>query len=466
MKKTIAFCCLILCFSFSLTMLGQQVTFQKTFGNSRAEESAYAIIQATNNSLYLGGIAQPDTGRSQCLLIKSSLSGEQIWLKQYGYPGYHSFTYSLIQSDSKLLLCGDIKTETGECDAMLICVDTTGQLMWQKSYGIPSLNESLKNIKLLPDGGFIACGFITETRDNDPQNDILVMKFSPNGELIWQQAYGFENNDYADAIEVVDDGYVLTADVKQSSLERNDYDIYVMKIDTAGNLMWDIIVGDELENGCQSATISSSGDFMVVGESTGAEGPAFDLTVVRVNSAGGLVYFKNIPVSGADAGFSIAEFKPDTFLITGYSNSNSKGSNPLDVLLSIIDGQGNELSRDTPTKETFYAAGKAIENGDSQAILIGGFNSVLNGINHTGNGGKLKIYPQPASSRFFIQWPNSLLDGRISLYNTEGGKIWFENLLPSGEVVLPPTLQSGVYLAEIIVKTGVYHQLISIQNPD
>ncbi len=415
------------------------------------------------------GTVQVTGEYAKCSLRKLNASGNEVWEKLYDFEGLNSYGFSLIEKDNKLVFCGEVKNDVGQTDVLLVCTDLNGELIWKKTFGTDSLNESVKNIKPALGSGFIATGFITETSDADRQNDILVMRFDVNGDLGWQKSYGFSNNDYADAVCTVSDGYVITADVKRDDFTRTDYDIYCFKIDNEGNLVWDLMVGDDVQNGCQSMIETSNGDFLVVGESNGKNVPAFDVTLVRFTSAGELIYFKNIPAPGSDAGFSIAELSPDTFIIAGYSSSKDIAK-PIDILLARVDGEGNELSRNyvggsgidlsysviATGPDRFYACGKFIENGDSQAILIGG--DISSGITQIlGNSQDLRLYPQPASDLLNIDLPGSSVIADIRLLNQLGQEVFSTSTILPTRLDLPDNC-NGWLMLEIKIANEVYHR--------
>ncbi len=476
-NRVAGFVLTILVILVSLTTAAQQAVTNLSFGQNDADETATAIVQLPNGHLFVLGYAQLATSADmQCSLSKLQANGELIWTKYYG-TAKHDFGLDLIlNTTGNLVFCGETKDDAGNIDGLMAEVDTAGNLLWLQNLGSDSLNESLKNVKPLSDGSYISCGFITETLDTDRQNDILVMKVLPFGNLDWQKAYGFFNNDYADAIVVVNDGFVLTADVKQNSLGRSDYDIYLLKIDSQGEILWDLLIGDEKENGCQSMLLTQNGDFLVVGESTGKSGPAFDATVVRVTPTGELVYFKNIEAPGTDAAFSVVECQPDTFLLTGYSNSNGI-SQPVDILLAVIDGQANELGRSyigsngidigydiiLSGTDEFYVVGKTTEAGEAQYGLFHGNTAAANSIIERETIVKPAVYPQPADNFINISFPTELATIELTLIDELGRLMVNKSFANTKHISLPIDYPAGCYFVRLKTNQGVSQQKVLIR---
>ncbi|MGE3801256.1 MAG: T9SS type A sorting domain-containing protein [Candidatus Kapaibacterium sp.] len=125
--------------------------------------------------------------------------------------------------------------------------------------------------------GYIAVG-TSFTRD--PNGDIYVVRTDNNGATAWERTYDINNNNLADAgwglVEVSDgSGFVITGFTEVTS---GDYDVFLMKINCQGNILWTqtygTVVGNEYGLDVIETTTgnpnnfpkpTAAGDFVVCG---------------------------------------------------------------------------------------------------------------------------------------------------------------------------------------------------------
>ena len=85
------------------------------------------------------------------------------------------------------------------------------------------------------DGGFVATGPTNSFGSGD--NDFLLIRIDPNGDLIYAKTYGKQGDQYSRFVEVANDGgFVITGYSDYSGvLSWSDTDIYLVKTDSLGN---------------------------------------------------------------------------------------------------------------------------------------------------------------------------------------------------------------------------------------
>lgn len=101
---------------------------------------------------------------------------------------------------------------------ILIRTDFIGDTIWSQTY--PEFGASLKEVKPLPDGGFIAAGGYT--------GNMWILRTDQNGDTIWTKTIGGSGNEDANSLVVCEDGYVIAGNT--NSLGAGGYDVYLVKI--------------------------------------------------------------------------------------------------------------------------------------------------------------------------------------------------------------------------------------------
>ena len=79
--------------------------------------------------------------------------------------------------------------------------------MWLKTYGSFPF-DWFRSIQRTSDGGYIVAGFNRSLGAGD--NDIWVLKLDTSGDVVWQKTYGGSDSDVAWEIQqTLDNGYIL-----------------------------------------------------------------------------------------------------------------------------------------------------------------------------------------------------------------------------------------------------------------
>lgn len=195
---------------------------------------------------------------------------------------------------------------------LLGCTAVSAQ-QWQYVYGPTSSGETghkrvapvLGNCTSPANGGvdgYIAVG--------SSDNKVYVIRTKNDGSTSWERTYDIRNDGLDDegwAIVELDDGSGFAVTGSSSDLSTGGYDIFILKIDCAGNVVWsrtygafgsadrgyDIIETNTTGNPNQTPIPTSAGDLVVAGESiyAGAGGlPMIDGYLVRVTSTGVLIW--------------------------------------------------------------------------------------------------------------------------------------------------------------------------------
>ena len=184
------------------------------------------------------------------LLLKTDINGNLIWEKYFGDGNtkMHFFNNSNT-SDGGLVACG-FTTKFNSYDALIIKFNACAEIEWCKVLLTPDNYDLSWRIKQTPEGDFILLGAYFET---NPPSNISLFKFNASGDLIWHQFYPFDlyyNDDEPCDLLVDSDGYLITSDRYAPDSGTTSPQIlrsYFVKTDTAGNKLWDLTYGTDLQ---------------------------------------------------------------------------------------------------------------------------------------------------------------------------------------------------------------------------
>ena len=186
--------------------------------------------------------------------------------KTFGGPGNETATW-VVQADHGFVISGQVTNTNGNQDALLIRLDASGNAIWQKRFGA-SQADAFHCVIATPDGGFLAAG---ETRSFGAGNaDIFLVRVDGSGTVLWSKTIGDANhNDIARSIiPVVGGGFVVSGhSVQVSDMAPNSV---FLRLDQDGNTMW----SRTYTTGIGNLLLSNYIDENVVYASGGADGEA------------------------------------------------------------------------------------------------------------------------------------------------------------------------------------------------
>jgi len=174
-------------------------------------------------------------------------------------------------------------------------------IQWQDLLG-GSYGETLSSIQQTPDGGYIACGGTGSPAGdgnvlyNHGFVDVWVVKLDTTGNITWQRSYGGSNYDQAFSIQTTSDGGYIFAGTTNSSNSGDvgqgygGMDAWIVKLDSTGNIQWQNVLGGSKDDEAYSIRQTSDGGYIFAG-----------VTNATMDESVGGVSLASHPFSGGEA---------------------------------------------------------------------------------------------------------------------------------------------------------------------
>jgi hypothetical protein len=197
--------------------------------------------------------------------------GRNAWQKLIGTEGYAMGACILQTNDNGFIIGGSRNNSllTND-DVTLIKTDVNGEVVWSKVYGGVGIDRIYDLIKV--DNGYAAVGFTTSFGNGN--TDVYLLRFDENGELLWSKTYGDWNNQAAGSIELTSDGnFIITGystnpnsySVDSDGRLINENDLYLLKTDHNGNLLWSKVFNSDNNEYGAEVHETSDGNYIVAG---------------------------------------------------------------------------------------------------------------------------------------------------------------------------------------------------------
>ncbi|MHA1284410.1 MAG: SBBP repeat-containing protein [Promethearchaeota archaeon] len=128
--------------------------------------------------------------------------------------------------------------------------------------------------------------YVTGNSEYNGINNIILLKYDKNGNLLWNVSWGGSDDDYSEDIALDTAGNIYITGYT-SSFGSGDYDIVLLKYNSSGNLKWSKLWGDSWDNRGFALDVHSSGNIYVTGY-TYAVATGYDEVLLKYNSSGSL----------------------------------------------------------------------------------------------------------------------------------------------------------------------------------
>ena len=163
------------------------------------------------------------------LIVFVDSVGNTIITRSLGGPTGESCAIRTL-SDTTYLIYGLQKNSSGDNRVFIAKLNYLGSIIWEETYAFGP-QSSIHDLEVVDDG-FVFCGYSSDS-DNDPNG--LIMKTDFDGNLKWFRKYKPRNNDnYLRDLQLMPDGGFLLAGFVYNDTTTNTSDAWIMRTNCLG----------------------------------------------------------------------------------------------------------------------------------------------------------------------------------------------------------------------------------------
>lgn len=459
---------LILFVFFNSYAQAPTLEWTKCLGGSSPEEALSVQITPDGGCIILGDTSSNDgdisdtPGYIDFWVVKLDAQGNITWEKTFGsnntdYPGS-----IVLSNDGGYVITGTV----GSCNGDVVCEDNydslwlmklngSGILQWQKTYGMNCGND----IQNTADGGYVIAG---KTNVNSGDCDAIVLKIDSNGNQQWLKTFGGNYEQEALSVMQTNEGEYLVAFIDRP---MSSYDTTILKLEADGDLIWQQNIGGALGDRIYDMRIAADGNYILAGYSNTS-----DAWLIKTTPNGEMLWQKTYGGSNTDLVKSVVALPDGGFVASGFTGSNNDGDiigpHPNnDAWLFRVDAEGNLLwqkyigamgidlfndVRQTPDHGFLavgYSTSDMLEGGgvnhDSNDFLVAKFSAEMLA-NNTFEMPVTSVFPNPVGSVLNLSVVTGTDAKSIKIYNTLGQLVKSQNASNIAAVDVSD-LTSGVY---------------------
>jgi len=393
------------------------------------------VIELSNGDFLLTGSGFSfSAGNMDAHVVKISSTGTLVWIKNLGTISREHSQSILELPSSNYILSGNTNVTDiigNTANAFLIKTDNNGGVLWGKEYGTIGPREDFNETRLLSDGNLLSVG---ETQSYGAGNyDIWLMKTDTNGNVIWSKTYGGTNDDIGVNVREKSNGELIISSFTGSYGNGNE--LLLINTDALGNVIWSKTYGgsnnDELEWWGKPMELTPNNEIILVGGTTSFGFGDENIYVVKTNECGESFCNEQIvTIAGAPASVSGTNF-------------------------NVLSTSGGSLVTTNSTVNTISFTEYVL--CDSNLVSVNDFSDKNESLN---------IYPNPASNYLNVENNQNLVVQKIEIFNITG-KIIEVKTVEKTEKNLQidiSDLDNGVYFLKVydneeIIKTSKFLKL-------
>jgi len=206
---------------------------------------------------------------------------------------------------------GNVKTKS-----VTTIMDKINDVSWQKTFVGAKGNDVANSVQQTTDGGYIVAGWTNSF--GSLSADIYILKLDSKGELEWQKTFGGKDYDEANSIQQTTDGGYIVAGWT-NSFGSGGEDAYILKLNSRGDIEWQKTFGGEDSDIANSIQQTTDGGYIVAGWTNSFDLERYDAYILKLNSRGEVEWQKTFGGEDSDIANSIQQTTDGGYIVAGWT---------------------------------------------------------------------------------------------------------------------------------------------------
>ena len=266
-----------------------------------------------------------------------------VWVKTYGQAGDdEGLSIAAVGNDGYIIGGGTETSVTHLDDSWLKRIDNNGVTRWTQ-HTVPLILDDAHTIVPTSDGGFIISGCTEPFGEHGPENAAII-KMDGAGNFVWNDSPLKNLNEVAYAAFENSKGmYIFTGHTTNT-----DYSVInpiLGLIDKNGKILWVKTLTSDKPTDSQSIVETPDGGYILAGYRDVTGNGNIDAWVAKVNNVGELQWEKTYGGGKTDSAHKIIAGGEGKYIIVGETDSQGSGSK--DVWIFSINPDGKLLWQKT-----------------------------------------------------------------------------------------------------------------------
>lgn len=225
----------------------------------------------------------------------------EVFNKTYDNDSNYEGAFAILHNESlnQWIVGGTTSDLQGFSAVYVLKLNVHGDTVWTKILDLTTEFEACYGSCFSNTGNYILVG---NTKDSlNLSTDIFVLEMDTAGNILWWNRYGGSGDESCQMIKLTaDDGYILSGWTTTNTTGLED--AYIIKIDSIGNVLWEQQFGLNYSDLFYSVDFTADGGYIFGGATFSYGLHSRDLYLVKTNSIGQMQWYKTYGTPNEDFG--------------------------------------------------------------------------------------------------------------------------------------------------------------------
>lgn len=332
-------------------------------------------VATYGGAVYVDGTTRSfGAGLSDVFLLKYNATGKLLWSRTWGGSSYDG-SWGLAACEGGVYVAGfTYPIGSAVASLALLKYDLDGRLIWVRTWGAGE-DAVGRGVAVAGDGYVYVTGYL---RGEVTTKESFLLKFSPDGNLVWEKSIGGEG---VNAFSVEASGDTVYVDGTNESAAGGQWssEMFLTKLDEAGDVAWTRTWSNGPINYCWA--LSANGADVYQAGTTGNGAGDLDCVLLDYDPAGNLRYSVIWGKEGEQYAWGVDRDEGYIYL-AGHTLAGGVSSYDAIVVKFTLDGapvwnvtwggRNSDVARSVAVQgDDVYVTGITYSEGnDSQAFLL------------------------------------------------------------------------------------------------
>jgi hypothetical protein len=290
-----------------------------------------SIAQTSDSGYIMAGTTFTNNSSNACVyLLKTKANGDTIWTKSYCGNNF-SYGYSVLQTnDGGYIVAGSSAADSS--NVYVIKTNFTGDTLWTRMYGGIQFDEGAC-IKQTISGGYIITG--STKSFGAGMSDVYLISINSTGNILWTKTYGGVDNDYGKSVAQTQDSGFVIAGITHRYAGANSC-VYLIRTNNNGDTLWTkSILGIFPHTVAFSTAQTVEGGYIIAGYAHGLYDDAY---LVKTDANGDTLWTRTYNTGRSEIAYSVAQTSDNGYILAG--SSEIQGTPSINIFLFKTDSNG------------------------------------------------------------------------------------------------------------------------------